>query len=240
MAQRLAHERRAISCGVPLPQEQLSDLDIRSALLRQLVTASLDHPATVIVQELVLNRGAGRIDVAVLNGHLDGYEIKSERDSLGRLPGQIKVFGVAFDTMTLVVHPRHLADARRMVPRWWGIARAERNGHDVTIRVARNGRRNARVDPIAVAKLLWREELLEVLEAVGRAGVRRRLSRSALAELLAASVKGGELAEIVRARLKARTGWRPAYDASRGELGGHEGDVVTCGKRHPLGQVPRS
>jgi hypothetical protein len=50
-----------------------------------------------------------------------GYEIKSDRDTLARLPNQIAAYELCFDTMTMVVGKRHLAKCRATLPEWWGI-----------------------------------------------------------------------------------------------------------------------
>jgi hypothetical protein len=221
-------------------QEQLGDPEIRSALLRELA-AEFDHPSTVLAQELALNRGVGRIDVALLNGRLHGYEIKSERDSLERLPEQVKLFSTTFDRVTIVVHSRHLRRVRRMVPRWWSIARAERSGQDVVIIKVRTGQRNQHVDTVAVAGLLWRDELIDVLHGVGGCPSSiGRLPRAALAGFLAASLSSDAIAEVVRAKLKARTGWQPTCRSSGGKLGSHHGKVVARPEGNPLGQIPWS
>jgi hypothetical protein len=47
------------------------------------------------------------------------YEIKSERDDLTRLPGQVAVYGQVLDRATLVVAERHCAAALTLIPDWW-------------------------------------------------------------------------------------------------------------------------
>jgi hypothetical protein len=221
-------------------QAQLGDPEIRSALLRELA-AEFNDPSTVLAQELALNRGIGRIDVAFLNGRLHGYEIKSERDSLGRLPGQVRLFSTAFDTMTVVTHSRHLSEIRSVVPRWWGIARAERAGGDVKITTVRRGQRNRHVDNVAVANLLWRDELIEVLLGIGGSpSTLRRLPRATLAKHLAATLSKDAVAEVARAKLKARTGWQPTCRPSGSELGCHHSKVVASPEGNPLGQISGS
>src|SRR4029077_13805561 len=64
-------------------------------------------------------------DVAVVNGALDGFELKSDRDRLDRLARQSEIYGAVFDRMTLVVGPRHERQAARMIPDWWGLERTE-------------------------------------------------------------------------------------------------------------------
>jgi hypothetical protein len=64
------------------------DGHLRIALKRRLLTRYSDHPSTLILEELGLKHGAARIDIAVVNGDLHGYELKSDSDTLSRLPRQ--------------------------------------------------------------------------------------------------------------------------------------------------------
>lgn len=166
-------------------------------------------PATLIVEEMVVDRYAARIDVAVVNGALHGFEIKSARDTLARLPRQVESYARVFDTVTLVVAERHLARATEVAPVWWGIEVAvpsERG--DGTLRRHRRATQNPAVDPLALAALLWRAEAIALLDerglAVGLRGRPRRELWTALAELVPVE----ELGQYVRGCLRARSGWR--------------------------------
>src|SRR5258708_36353109 len=105
--------------AVPRIRDRLCDRDIRTHLLAHLRTL---HPTdTAIIEELGLCHGDARAGIAVVNGVLHGFEIKSERDSLERLAHQVDAYGRAFGYATLVTCEKHLAEARARVPRWWGI-----------------------------------------------------------------------------------------------------------------------
>lgn len=67
-----------------------------------------------------LARGACRVDVCVINGHLHGYEIKSDVDTLRRLPLQQQFYSDVLDKATIVVGQRHLDHALETLPAWWG------------------------------------------------------------------------------------------------------------------------
>ena len=56
-----------------------------------------------IIEELGVKHGTARVDIAVVNGIMHGYEIKSDKDTLQRLPRQISTFNPIFDQLTLVV-----------------------------------------------------------------------------------------------------------------------------------------
>ena len=68
-----------------------------------------------MVDELGVCRGQVRIDVAVVNGRFHGYEIKSDRDSLRRLDGQVDLYSKVLDRATIVVGDRHFTEALNTV-----------------------------------------------------------------------------------------------------------------------------
>lgn len=104
----------------------MNDPQIRTALKRKALVRYEKDPETVILDELGLRHGAARIDIAVVNGRLHGFEIKSDRDTLNRLPYQAKIFNSVLDRITLIVTQRHVHAAKEVVPVWWGIMLAEK------------------------------------------------------------------------------------------------------------------
>lgn len=187
----------------------MRDGDLRTALLRRLDRQHSHDTGSLILQELGLRHGAARVDVAVVNGSLHGYEIKSDSDSLVRLTRQARVYGSVLDRVTLVVGGRHAEAAIRMVPDWWGVQVAEmgpRGG--VRFFSVRKAKNNPSQDPVAVAKLLWREEALELLRQLGAEKGFTSKPRAALYARLAEVARPEEIRARVRDRLRGRTGWR--------------------------------
>lgn len=187
----------------------MRDLEIRRALRQRLTTDFGGDPTTLIVEELGICRGTVRADMAVVNGALKGFEIKSERDNLSRLPGQASAYNKVFDTVTIVVAARHLRNVEAMVPAWWSIFRADDNGRACPdlVRIRGEGL-NLDVDPFALVQLLWRDEALQAVEANGLAAGLRSKPRRYLWSALAENVKLADLRELVRMQLKSRTRWR--------------------------------
>ncbi len=184
----------------------MRERDIRSALLSDL---NAKFPTdTRIIQEMGLCRASARIDVAVINGSLHGYEIKSEQDTLERLPFQKAIYNRVMDFVNVVAGGRHLAKLRRKIPGWWGIFEAVPADEGAMIHEIRPGSRNPSVDANAVAQLLWREEALSLLEAFGLAAGVRSKSRRVLADRLADSVPLDVLSDAIRSILKVRENWR--------------------------------
>jgi len=188
----------------------MRDLAIRQALLTHLAHVHRDDRCTVIVEELGLCQGDARIDVAVVNGSLTGYEIKSAYDTLDRLPGQNEMYSRSLTHVTVVAAGEHLIKLPTLIPSWWGITRAMQDGERVALTELRSSRQNPAIDPVAVAQLLWREELLQELDALGICRGVRSKPRRALWSILAETVSLDTLIALVRRRLKARGDWRAA------------------------------
>lgn len=187
----------------------LDDREMREAYHRKCLRRHHANPSTVVVDELGLQHGKCRADIAVVNGHLAGYEIKSDFDSLVRLRSQQASYGAVFDRITLVVTKRHLEQASETVPTWWGLVVARRGPRDgIHFEAVRSARRNSLVDDFSVAQLLWRGEVKDILLGLGFEEKQLRGNREALYSLLVCQLSSPALRECVRARMKARPDWR--------------------------------
>ncbi len=186
----------------------MRDIDVRRALLRDLRIRHPDGSETRFVEELGLCRGAARVDVAVVNGSLHGYEIKSERDTLERLPAQLQAYNQAFDCVTVVASQNHLKKVESIVPPWWGLQQVCKVGSEFRIEEVRESGSNPQVHALAVVQLLWRDEALDILEECGLAFGFRGKTRDRICEWLVECLPKEQLRSAVRARLKARKGWR--------------------------------
>jgi hypothetical protein len=98
------------------------DKDMRKMLISQLAEIpDFNNDDTYLINELDICGGFTRADIAIVNGQLHGYEIKSPQDNLERLPRQVPSYDEVFDTMTLITCKEHLKQAREIIPKWWGI-----------------------------------------------------------------------------------------------------------------------
>lgn len=188
----------------------MRECDIRLALHKTLQAVFRTEPDTLIIDELGLCQGEARVDVAVVNSSLHGYEIKSERDSLSRLPRQQRVYCRILDTVTIVACVGHIGRIYELVPDWWGIEQVMQNGEEISFVTHRNASANPSIDPYAVAQLLWRDEVKEILRRLelGR-GISNK-PRRVLWKKLADSLPVDQLSEYVRKTIKARVAWRSA------------------------------
>lgn len=187
----------------------MRDTDVRSALHALLRAWHKDEPNTRVVDELDLCNGSARVDVAVLNNKLTCWEIKSPRDRLDRLPGQVDYYSRVCDEAWLVAGARHLTSARDKIPSWWGLVLIEDDDGAPRLVVERSARPNPGIDPDALVRLLWREETLAALTRAGTDTARlTRAPRRELWATLVAEVDTNELRGIVREQLKGRQHWR--------------------------------
>lgn len=187
----------------------LRDIDVRQALHRKVLADHHDDPDTLVLDELGLCYGMARVDVVVVNGRMHGYEIKSDRDTLERLPGQAQIYSNVLDRVTLVVGEGHAEHARELIPEWWGI-KVARSGprRAVHFHEERSPAMNPAIDPVAVAALLWCGELTDVLASKNAVRGLRGKARDILTRRLAELLPLEELRAVVREKLKVRTGWR--------------------------------
>jgi len=190
--------------------EQTNDTIIRKALINRLKEEYKDEPNYRVISELGLWHGAARIDVVVVNGVLHGFEIKSDRDTLARLPEQREAYNSVFDKVTLVVGSKHFIDAFKIVPEWWGIetAHASEDG-TIFFNTIREARNNPAQDNVSIARLLWKREALDLLESVGKADGVRSKPREVIYARVAESIELESLKQHVRNVLQSsREGWR--------------------------------
>jgi len=150
--------------------------------------------------------GSVRIDLAVINGELHGFELKSDRDTLERLPFQADLYSRVFDRVELIVGARHAAKVTRIAPPWWAISVATITDGVVLLRpmIGYPGDKNPNPEPYLVAQLLWKDEAIAVLDVYGLAKGYRSKNVRLLHERLASCVPFDALARHVRDALKRR------------------------------------
>lgn len=186
----------------------LRDGEIRAVLTAQLRRQHAAEADTLIRNELGLCVGATRVDIAVVNGTIAGYEIKSDRDTLNRLPGQVELYNRVLDTAWLVTTSRYSDRVMSLISPWWGLLTVEGNASDnLILELVRDAAPNEEQDALSIAQLLWRDEALDELRARHAHRGLSRSTRWAVWERLVEYLPLAELKAIVRSRLKARPSW---------------------------------
>ena len=187
----------------------MNDLSIRKAVHSRIVKYHPNHPNSLVIDELGILHGKSRIDIAVINGAIHGYEIKSEEDHLNRLAAQVASYNTVFDKLTLVVAEKHSKTALARIPGWWGVIIASKDQRG-GIKLDRHKRAwiNQNIDPISVATLLWKPEAIDLLVSIGCSGKDLSGNRLELYRRIVDRLSLGELQFLVRKALKERVNWR--------------------------------
>ncbi len=202
-------------------QRGTRDSDIRMVLLPALRERFSDNEEDLIFEEFRCVRS--RIDVAVINGALHGYEIKSDSDNLFRLPTQIEDYSAVFDFVTLVCGKSLLSTAQEIVPRWWGVSVAAFEDGAMHLAPIRAPKQNPRQKREALAQLLWKPEALHCLRIAGETTITSRHSAEQVKKEVARKLDTRTLADAVRHAIKERGVFESAM------LSTQDGDSYTIG-----------
>ena len=187
----------------------MNDIQIRQNFHKKKLRQYHADESTLVIDELGLNHGRCRADIAVVNGHLVGYEIKSDRDSLYRLKEQVRSYNAVFDRAFAIVGERYAESIMEHLPEWWGVIRSEIGPRQaIHFKTIRKASRNEGVNPIILSRLLWRDEVAEILREKGLPLKTLRQPRAKLYECLTSILNLQELQRTVRDQLKRRRNWR--------------------------------
>lgn len=190
------------------------DTDIRAALHAKRLKRLKHRPDTLVIDELGLAHARSRIDIAVINGCIHGYEIKSATDTLERLTTQVGIYSQTLQKLTFVAAPRHIRGIERHAPGWAGIISAEQGPRGgITFNEGRRATANPLVDPVMIAHLLWRDEVLDLLGRIGYAPRELRRPRKQLYALLCEAIPLADIIASIRTFMVQRRAWRdrPAH-----------------------------
>jgi hypothetical protein len=187
----------------------MRDIDIRIKVKETYLKKYYLDNDSKVVDEFAVSLGEARMDITVINGSLHGYEIKSDSDTLNRLPNQIEIYSRTFDYLTIIAGKKHLTNVLERVPDNWGIIVAShyKNKDGIKLSVIRKPKKNLNVDKLSLAQLLWKDEIIDILH---NKGIKKGLSKPKpfLWNKLIENFSTRELSKIVRNKLKIRKAWR--------------------------------
>ena len=186
-----------------------TDQDIRMALREKVLKRYKGDSSTLVIEELGLDHGANRLDIAVVNSSIHGYEIKSAKDTLLRLPDQLEAYSAALEKLTVVAAPCHIEQLSESLPQWSGLISAEfgpRGG--ILLRNLREAQHNPLIDRFRTAHLLWKNEAKSLLSRTGYDPIPSRCTRKELYALIAERVTLSQLREFIKESFSHRTNWR--------------------------------
>lgn len=204
----------------------LTEKEIRNAVVRRLLGTS--RADELLIEELGV--GSARVDLALANDRLLGFEIKSDFDTLDRLARQMHAYHCVFDTLTIVTTETYLSQVEALLPAWWGIWVAE-SKENATVEVSerRAATTHDRRDPNSLAAMLWRDEAYAfVVDTLGPV-VRARASRGDLQEVIAGQIPLDQIRERVLRSLRGREDLRVRSHVAGDVISDCQDDVMTGG-----------
>lgn len=168
----------------------LSERDIKALLIDWLFDKNMIEDA-VIINEMVVANWSRRADIAVANGRLYGFEIKSQLDTLKRLPGQIESFQEHFDKVIVVAASKFIKSIEKQYPAEIGILEVFVEAGRPRLRQIRAGRIREVKDTAKLTSLITKSEIEKFLKSAGvplvsgrtRADLIRKCSSQSLQKL---------------------------------------------------------
>lgn len=186
----------------------MNDSQVRYAFHTSILEEAHLCNETIILNELGLKNGESRADIAVFNGKMIGYEIKTEKDNLSRLTSQVKNYSQVFDKAFIIVAEKHVQEAKKIIPNWWGIYLIESANETYSFYNTRKAKINPSQDSFSIAQLLWKAEALEVANTFFKCNLKNNMNRQEIYEIISSKCRPKRLSKIVMAYLKKREGWR--------------------------------
>lgn len=178
----------------------MRDRDIRVALESWLLSKQHGSPVRII-HEFPIPRPSSRIDIALINGRISGYEIKSDVDSLTRLPSQVSSYRKIFEHLCVVTTPQKSRSVLENTPSWCGVLSY---GHDGQFKILRKTKRNPNVDAECLLYSLSKKELLTISMTAGLNSVKNKNSKSQIISKIVSKISKRSIINNCRDQLKNR------------------------------------
>ncbi|MEJ7580605.1 sce7726 family protein [Acinetobacter baumannii] len=142
-----------------------------------------------------------RADLALANGRLVGFEIKSQKDSLKRWTSQMMAYNNVFDEIWLCSHGKHLHRALHITDKHIGVLAVDDSG---SITVVRYAAENTKLNFYDLSGLLWKEELLAFAALNNIIEVKSRMTKNEIRDILSKCSSVNKLKPYLLQKLKER------------------------------------
>ena len=142
---------------------RLSDPEMREALFAYL---DFKYPKIRVFDEKGI--GDSRADfIAITDGVISGYEIKSDLDSYARLKSQVRDYNKFCDTCYAVVGKSHQKGIVKRIPKFWGILVVSKESGNTEVVELRPAEMNPKDITGNKLSLLWMRELRHIVAKNG-------------------------------------------------------------------------
>ena len=170
------------------------DKEIRKVLLKHLY---LNRYNLKIIEELDLTNA--RVDIATIDkDYFCGYEIKSDKDTLYRLPMQMQIYNYVFDKIIIVVGKSKLLKVTKTIPDFWGIILAKKENSDINLIQIRPPELNMNINKHWLSHKLWRSDIVDILKMKNLYKGKSHYYRDSLLKILMENISLDELRYYVR------------------------------------------
>lgn len=186
----------------------MNDLQIRNVIKGQELKRYINDPHTRVIDEFGICQGESIVDIAVVNGSMHGYEIKSDIDTLRRLPKQVENYSKVFDFVSIVTSKKYADIIASYIPEWWGIVEVNGSKSKALVIKKRLPLQNALVDVHSLVQLLWKDELVGLIDKHQLGKAKKYKPKYEIWAYIAERVNEDELKSYIRQCLKARTSWK--------------------------------
>jgi hypothetical protein len=186
-----------------------TDEEIRSAFHKKKLRKYHECPNTLVIDELGLAHGKHRVDIAVLNGFIHGYEIKSSKDTLSRLPSQFNEYKRSLEKVSIISAPNHMDELIDTAPGWCGLILADKGPRGgIHFSNIRNAKMNPEVESVFLAHLLWKKEVLDLLTDLGTEKELLSGPKISLYRQLSEIISIRDLSKKIKELFMGRENWR--------------------------------
>lgn len=139
------------------------DYVYRSSVVEKIALGRHNLRTATVLSEV--RARASKADLVILNGTATAYEIKSERDSLGRLTSQLSDYRSVFASVTVVTSPFQTDAVLRLAPDDVGVLALSPRLRLQVVRETQDV--PERINPTALLETLRSSEAAQVLEGIG-------------------------------------------------------------------------
>ncbi len=188
-------------------------LDLSEKYLREFVKSKIPNyvknkSRALLIEEMEICSGRARVDLAIIGDRFIGIELKGPKDSVTRLPGQVKAYSQCFDRVVLVVHESLAKKAKPLIPDWWGLVISRQKDGQLGFEFERRPKLNPELNSDALLSLLWREELDSLLVDLIGSTPKPRATKKTIRTKLLSQVAPKILRRASIDKLQERIDWR--------------------------------
>lgn len=143
----------------------LTEIEIKAMVLNRLLQkGQIGHPSSLVFNEMNLAGKTRRVDLGYISdGEIVAIEVKSDKDSLYRLTGQIEEYRKYFDRIVLAIAPKFVNEVRDTINSDIAIWAVYKN----SIKVIRRGRLNRDVNKKSYLELMTKREITTLAKMIG-------------------------------------------------------------------------